>query len=270
MSTFVNLGLISLNSRLNEIDIILNEAKANFETNEQLYNTLCRSAQVLLSAHFEGYLKDLVRNSLDDINHFSSFKNANYNLKKILCEHFIFSNKEEKKGKEAYNRICELISVFESLDTKFKKEYFTYNDNHNPKASVLDKIAEQFGIKDFFKQLKKSNLDLIFSNTNVDNIEICNNIKNYLLSSTENYPYNTELSIFEIDEQKANSDNLWDTFLSEFLKRRHDIAHGKEIDNSVGHSVIESDKVKIEILGYAFTAFICDSVKPIVLSETIE
>ena len=133
----------------------------------------------------------------------------------------------------------------------------------------MDKIAAQFGIKNFFKQLKRSKLDLIFSNTNVDNIEVCQNIKNYLLSSTENYPYSTELTFFEIDEQKAVSDNFWDDFLSEFLKRRHDIAHGKEIDNSVGHSVIEADKIKIEILCYAFTAFICNKVNPVVLPETI-
>ena len=270
MNTFVNLGLISLNNRLHEIDIILNEAKVNIDTDEQLYNTLCRSAQVLLSAHFEGYLKELVNNALEDINHYSCFRDANNELKRRFCEYFIFQTKDESKGRENHVRITELIGIFNNLDTKFKKEYFSSGENHNPKASVLDKIAAQFGIKDFFRQIKKSNLDLVFSNTNAENIEVCERIKNYLLSTTINYPYITELKIFEIDVNKNDSDNLWDAFLSELLKRRHDIAHGKEIENSVGHSVIESDKVKIEILGYAFTAFICEKANPVVLTELVE
>lgn len=264
MSTFLNGGLISLNERLKEVELILNEAKANYEKNQPLYNSLCRAAQVLLTAHFEGYLKDLVKNSLDDINHFSNFKCTHFDLKKRFCEYFFSPFKEEKNSKDNHTRVTELIAVFDALDTKFKKEYFAvYTDNMNPKATVLDKIAEQYGVKKFFEQLKKSNLDLVFSNTNSDNIQMRNKIKEYLLKSTENYPYDIDLAYLEMDSTKTATDNLWDAFLSELLKRRHDIAHGKEIENSVGHSVIEADKIKIEVLIYAFTSFICVKANPI-------
>lgn len=264
MSTFINLGLISLDKRLSEVQLIIEEAKANFEVKDLLYKALCRSAQVLLSAHFEGYLKDLVKNSLDDINMYSSFKNSNIFLKKRLCEYFITTMKEEKPSKENHLKTKELINVFDNLETKFKREYFFYTENQNPKASVLDKIAEQFGVKDFFKQLKKSNLDLIFSNTNAENVLVCISIKNYLLETTDNYPFTTTLDFLEIDDLKIASDNLWDAFLSNLLKRRHDIAHGTEIDNSAGHATIEEDKVKVQILMYAFTAFICTMVNPVI------
>ncbi|MBK7636736.1 MAG: hypothetical protein IPJ13_22560 [Saprospiraceae bacterium] len=134
---------------------------------------------------------------------------------------------------------------------------------------MLDKIAEQFGVKDFFKQIKKSNLDLIFSNTNTENIEVCLSMKNYLLETTENYPFTTTLDFLEIDSTKVDADNLWDAFLSNMLKRRHDIAHGTEIDNSAGHVTIEEDKVKVEILMYAFTAFICTMTNPVMLITTV-
>ncbi len=256
------MGLVSLDKRLGEVNLILEEAESNFEVNDLLYKALCRSAQVLLSAHFEGYLKDLVKNSLEDINQYSSFKDSNFFLKKRLCDYFISAGKVEKSSKENHQRTLELIEVFDSLQTKFKREYFFYSDNKNPKASVLDKVAEQFGVKDFFKQLKKSNLDLIFSNTNAENINVCLSMKNYLLATTENYPFTTTLDFLEIDELKIDSDNLWDAFLSNLLKRRHDIAHGTEIDNSAGHRTISEDKVKVEILMYAFTAFICTKTNP--------
>lgn len=268
MDTFINLGLVSLNKRLKEIEIILKEAKNNFEKNEVLYNALCRSAQVLLTAHFEGYLKDLVKNALEDINQYSNFKSANFFLKKRYCEYFISPSKEEKNSKGNHLKITELIGVLDNLETKFSKEYFSYSENQNPKASVLDKIAEQFGIKDFFKQIKKSNLDLIFSNINSENVSVCENLKEYLLVTTSNYPYTTELDFLEIEDVKNDSDNLWDAFLSDLLKRRHDIAHGKETENSAGHSVIESDKVKIEILIYAFTAFVCISSNPTLILDS--
>jgi hypothetical protein len=262
MGTFVNSGILSLNRRFKEVDLILDEAKLNFERNEQLYNALCRSAQVLLSAHFEGYLKDLIRNSLEDINQFSSFKSSSKFLKQRLCEYFISPAKDERHSKNNHQKTKELIEVFDNLDTKFKREYFIGNENQNPKATVLDKIAEQFGVKDFFKELKKSNLDLIFSNTYPENVIRCNQIREYLIENTNTYPFNVSLDYLEINNAKVDSDNLWDAFLSEMLKRRHDIAHGTEIENSVGHSIIETDKVKVEVLIYAFTTYICLKCNP--------
>lgn len=262
MNTFVKDGIVSLNQRLQEVDLILDHAKLHIDSNEHLYKALCRSAQVLLSAHFEGYLKDLVKNAIEDINQYSTFKKCNFDLKKKLCEYFIDPPRDEKHSKSNYNKVKELIEVFDSLNTKFKREYF-YADNKNPKATVLDNIAKQFGVDHFFKQLKKTKLDLVFSNTNPENVILCTQIKEYILASTETFPYAILLDFLEINPDKPAADNLWDPFLSELLKRRHDIAHGTETENTVGHSIIESDKVKIEILSYAFTAFICIQCNPV-------
>lgn len=261
MGTFVNLGIESLGKRFDEIDLILNEASKNFEKNDSLYKAFCRSAQVLLSAHFEGYLKELIRNSLEDINQYSSFKNSNKELKKKLCEYYILAGGE--KGKGAYNlKVQEMIELFDNLDTKFKKEYFFGSDNNNPKASILERIAEQFGVKNFFSSLAKTNLSLVFSNTHPENIQLCNEFKEYLFKHTEIYPYTITLDFLEIDDEKADVD-LWKDFLSGMLKRRHDIAHGTETDNAVGHKTIQSDRIKVEILIYAFTSYICLKCNPV-------
>ncbi|MBT1710752.1 hypothetical protein KK062_21100 [Fulvivirgaceae bacterium PWU5] len=262
MSTFINLGLVSLNKRLAEVDIILQEARQHSDDNADLYNSLCRSAQVLLCAHFEGYVKDLVKNALEDINLYSDFRSSRSALKRRHCAYFVRVNAEEKDSKEHNKRVLELISEFEGLNAKFKKEIFSYSDNQNPKTSVLDKIAEQFGVKNFFKQLKKSNLDLVFSNTHTENLQLCQEIETLMLQRTSVYPYQTDLGYLEIDSEKSDSDNLWDVFISDFLKRRHGIAHGAELESTVGHSTIENDKTKIKVLLYAFTSFICIESNP--------
>ena len=242
--------------------MILKEAETHFDKNEQLYSALCRSAQVLLSAHFEGYLKDLIKNALDDINRFSSFGVSSNGLQRRLCEHFVISPGEDKTSKINNEKIKKLQEALTGLDIKFKKEYFSYDENSNPKATILDKYAEMFGVKNFFNQLKKSRLDLVFSNTKADNSVICREVEEYLLLSTANFPYTAEISFLSIDDTKSTSVTLWDDFLSGVLKRRHDIAHGRELENSVHHSVIEGDVLKIKLLVYAFTLFVCVIANP--------
>lgn len=143
MGTFVNAGLVSLNARFKEVELILQEANLHFDTNEDLYSALCRSAQVLLSAHFEGYIKELIKNALDDINLFSNFGASNDNIKRRFCEHFVINTviNEDKNSKINQDRIKKLMLELEGSKVKFKKEHFSYDDNVNPKASIRVVIA---------------------------------------------------------------------------------------------------------------------------------
>ena len=251
MATFFFNGLSSLDKRLSEIDLIVEEAKRHFNRNDQLYNVLCRSAHVLLLAHFEGYTKQIVRDCLDDVNLYS-FKVSKKPLKKKVCENFV-GNHDLK--------IKELMEVFESLGAKFKHEYFVFPEGKNPKASVLDKIVGNFGIENFFKKVKQSKLDLVFSNSVEDNLLLRNDFLERLKGWTENYPYSVDFSYLEIDEQKATDDNLWDSFLNDILMKRHAIAHGGH-EYSISHSELEMSKIKVEILIYVTAMFICNQCNP--------
>ena len=88
--------------------------------------------------------------------------------------------------------------------------------------------------------------------------------KNKLLTLTQAYPYNLTLEYLEIDQNNSTSGNLWNAFLSDMLKRRHDIAHGREIENASSSRQIKDDRIKVEILLYAFTTFICVNSNPII------
>lgn len=65
--TFINFLLNELDSRWNEISILLKTAKDYEKTNQVLHDAICRSVSVLMVAHFEGFYKDLIKNIIEDI-----------------------------------------------------------------------------------------------------------------------------------------------------------------------------------------------------------
>jgi hypothetical protein len=259
MSTFVQTGLNALSLRLAEIDILLEEAEKQFDENQDLYNAFCRSAQVLLISHFEGYTKDLIKNVLEDINYNSTFSASKNDLKRTFCLNFIPIDSNSGKANE--KKILELIETFDSLNAKFKKEYFLYLDNKNPKASVIENITMRFGIKNFFKIINKSDLDLVFSNTNVDNIMLRDSLKNIIEIATSSYPFGQNDILKSTKE--GNVEDFWKTFLDKILKNRYDIVHGNEILNASFYGHIMEDRIKVEILLYALTASICEQANPV-------
>jgi len=110
MSTFVFMRFESLQKRLDEIDLILSYASRN-ESSYELYTSLCRSAQVLLIAHFEGAIKEFTKDSLDDFNSsMYNFKDSPDALKLTFCSSFIAENADQRK---------KLLEIFNSLPVKY-------------------------------------------------------------------------------------------------------------------------------------------------------
>jgi hypothetical protein len=258
MVTFVNEGLNALNVRLAELDLLLSEASSHTDSNEKLYKALCRSTQVLLIAHFEGYIKDFVKDVLEDINYFSSFKDSGTKLKFTFCENFVTPKPD---GKINEKKVLELIEVFDSLGQKFNKKYFLFDNNKNPKESIIETITKRFGEDGFFKKMNNSVLQNVFSNTDQENKNLRNSIKSELETAVLNYPYNIPTNFLKVDLSKPITERLWEAYLSEALKRRHEIAHGSP-DNTISHTTIDNEKIKLEILMYAFTGFICQKCNP--------
>jgi hypothetical protein len=259
MATYFEVGLTSLKTRLVEFDLIVQEAQKHLTSNTPLHDALCRSAHILLIAHFEGYVKQIVKDCLDDVNSYSSFKQSKLHLKKKLCENFIPVLENNRSN---HKKIFELIEILDPLETKFKKEYFLHADNKNPKATVLDRIVKNFGVENFFNKVKQSKLDQVFSNTLDENIKLCDKFGNLLNKWTVQYPYNIDFKFLEIDQSKKTNDNLWDTFLNNILQQRHNIAHGTLTENSLSCKELQENKIKVQILIYALSMFICDQCNP--------
>jgi RiboL-PSP-HEPN len=88
----------------------------------------------------------------------------------------------------------------------------------------------------------------------------CSNPYASSLDFTEAFPYSVNLTIFGLDTSvtvKKGDRTLWETFLDDLLKRRHDIAHGSNMMNGISATEIMTAKAKVVVLQYAFAILLC-------------
>lgn len=254
INTYVGIGLNSFGERLKEVELLVGLAALNI-SNQELYDSICRSIQVFIVSHFEGAIKDFTRNVLDDINYHSNFKSANDSVKRTFCEHFM------KVDKGSYSEAVRirLIETFDKLPVDLSSEPFLVENNKNPSPNMISSVTKKFGILHFFSRLKGSDLEIIFEDVRTDIIELRDKLKKHLEDNTVNYPYTVNPQTFKLNE-KDNSRfniNIWTSFIDDFLQKRHEIAHGNTLLNSKSHNSIEKLSVKIEILIYGMYLIIC-------------
>lgn len=255
MITYVFLRFESLQKRLDEINLILDYASEN-ESRNELYTSLCRSAQVLLIAHFEGTIKDFTKDVLDDFNHSEyEFKDSPEALKTTFCSSFI--NKNNERESKLRKKILE---TFNSLPVMYNVEAFLYKENKNPNSYIVENVLQRFGVSKFLVQIENSDLDVAFQDSRSSMIEIRDKLKIHLRENVNSYPYTVDLELFNIHYNKnvdKSKKTMWHEFLDEIVKNRHTIAHGNTLESPCSHKEIEQAKLKIEILIYAFVLVLC-------------
>lgn len=259
--TFINLRFEQIEKRFKEIEVLLSLAFSH-ESNLDIYQTLCRSAHVLLVSHFEGLYREICRDIIDDINLNTKF----YEVKKIIfsthCEYYIHSN----ESAEAINNIkIKLWEAFKEYPSKLKVDPFIFVDNRNPTPQVMETILKKFGVKSFFLGIEGSDLDLVFEDQKSKTQKLRDKLFKYVNSATKNYPYTVDKSFYHpIDKEgKKKNKTLWEDFINTFLKERHNIVHGHILDNPYNHESLSQAKIKLEILLYAFIINLCSAANPV-------
>jgi len=246
--TFVFDKLDDLDRRLNEIDILLTQAAIN-QNNIDIYNVLCRSATVLLVAHFEGSLKDFGQAFLDDYNSKDIFRNAKIPIKRTFCEYFM-----EPSDKGTYNESLKdkLITYFDQVNINLNVDPFV-PDYGNPSPHHIETIAKKFGINNFFAQLGGSTLNIVFEQNMSNILVLKNDLRSEINTNINQFPYQINFNRFNIyDNARFKGTTLWHDFIDNLLKKRHDVAHGTVISNTINHTDLELSKLKIEILMYGY------------------
>lgn len=259
--------LQDLELRMNEIHLIINNAEKIEDSDSDFYATLCRAAQVLLSSHFEGYLREVITKIINDINDSGIlFNQINNNIQRDYCKNLVHFNENDKNSKENNNKIENLQKVLGSLQVNISPQFiaYAYNENENPKTQYIDRLAKLFSLKDIFKDLEYSIASNVFLNTYQENIILLDKLKSNIYYWSSCYPYLSSKDYLEINiPDNQNKTNLWGSFIDLFLKRRHDIVHGRETNNTVGHTEILHDLIKINILLIAYTILISFHANPI-------
>jgi hypothetical protein len=259
--TFVNARFEQIEKRFNEIQILLDLA-ASSRHDVEIYQALCRSAHVLLVSHFEGLYKEICRDIIDDINKHTKF----FEVKKVIfnshSEYFI-NNKESDKSINAIK--LKLFEAFKDYPSKLRVEPFLFVDNKNPTPEIIETILEKFGIKNFFWSIDGSDLDIVFEDQKSSIERVKNRLLSYLKIRTAVYPYTVDISFYNpvIKSNEGKRKTLWEDFLNNFLKERHNIIHGNTINNPNDNESLSKAKMKIEILIYAFIINICSAANPV-------
>ncbi|WP_139998271.1 MAE_28990/MAE_18760 family HEPN-like nuclease [Paenibacillus paridis] len=259
MSTSIHELSCSIDVRLNEVGLLLEKAE-EYKDNEAFYGALCRSSAVLLVAHLEGFIKEAAKALIDDMNSYSNFNELPQAIKRTYCTLFIPGDDTGNSDK----KIKKLIEVFDTLETKLKVDSFLFENNKNPSPTIIDKVCKNFGVKNIFSLLHNSRLDDVFSENKSETNELLNELKEHVISSVKNYPYNSDPTLFNISSDSAlnkRSRSLWQVFLDDLLMNRHTIAHGTSFLNTLSSEEIQVQKTKVEVLHYAIILVLTQCLK---------
>jgi hypothetical protein len=261
MQTFVGLQFDKMDERFNEIRALA-ELAAKYLAEPMIYRSLCRSAHVLLVSHFEGIYKDICRDVVDDINANIRFIEVKKDIFNTYCGYFIQKDEDVKFAQAIRQRLKEAL---EAHPAKLKVEPFLFVDNKNPAPAIIEAILTKFGVINFFWTIDGSDLDLVFEDQKSDTKRLRKRLWNYTKRNVSNYPYTVSEYFYNPVKKagKKSSKTLWETFLNEFLKGRHDIVHGDTVSNPISHEDIIDAITKIEILILVFIINVCSAANPL-------
>lgn len=260
MSTAVFEVLQEIPGRMAELTLLIDRAREHETKDKPFYNALCRSCAVLLASHLEGYLKDLTRAFVLDMNFYlGEFSKLPEGLKRSFCLKIAFYEGVDQK--EIESRAKKIKAFFEANSVEVDFSAFSYkeNPNKNPSSSVIDSAFDKLGMSSIVQSISPC-LDGVFDNDPRENYRIRSDLKRFR-SKTFEYPYRSLSDRYKFIQKpgkkaKGVSATLWETFIQEVMSRRHRIAHGDTIENEVSWEDLEQDIGKMEVLmlGLAFSA----------------
>jgi len=225
----------------------------------KLYNALCRSVTILIVAHLEGFVKDLIKNIVQDINRNCIFSNMPEALKRTYCKSYFGSNLDNKdKGYEA--KIKKLIEKFDSIGCSISHEPFLFPVNKNPNPHIISIIFNNTGIKDLFSCLHKSEFESIFSDSISELIEKNNTLKEEINEMVAIFPYDIDTEKYNLHKKSCSSKTIWEEFLDDINQKRHSVVHGNDFNNSVDVNELQIRKTKVVILQQLLIFIICHKI----------
>ena len=263
MSTYLLDFIEQLDEKWKEIDILLDEAKKHEESRSSLYNAICRSITVLIVAHLEGFTKDIVKAVIKDINQEYKFGQIPIAMQRTYCRKYI--GEATEKGGNHDHKINILIAKFSDMECGISYEPFLSYSNKNPKPNVIQKIFDNFGIKDVFKQLTGSIIDEVFSDSDRVIEEKIIALKKYVTENITTFPYTCSLDRLALIDNKNTSKtkkqrSLWESFLDDINHQRHEVAHGNNFENGESFGALNEIKNKVVYFQLELVSFMAVSL----------
>ena len=258
MSTFIKEYLNQLESQWKEVDILIGSANACEVQNPELFNAICRSTSVLIVAHMEGFIKDLTKNLVRDLNTNKEFNELPRAIQNTCCQGYL--GFDQSRIPKYHDSIEDLIShLSECTGYKINPESFLFDKNRNPKPDSIQEVFKRFGLKDVFKSLHNSLFDDAFESDS--RLHRLLNVAQYFVNrSVKVFPYKVSQDKCNFTAEKYVGRTLWQEFLDEINKVRHAIAHGNTFSNDENIEAIKRRRDKARLLQLVLIYISCCTV----------
>ena len=138
--SFLFSRLDSIEKRFQEVDLLLKFAEENQE-NDKVYPTFCRAAHIILVAHFEGAIKEICKDIIDDINYNNSFDTVPAKVFATYCEYFLVRENNNQFSSKGISTLREkLIAAFGNSRANLKVEPFISTEGRNLAPAIIENI----------------------------------------------------------------------------------------------------------------------------------
>ena len=257
MRTAVYNYIIELNERWKEVDILIEQAHLKADCDIDLYNALCRSVSILIVSHMEGFVKDITKNVILDLNYNLKFSLMPTSVKRTFCCKYLGADVGGNNRNKNIDLMIEDFSKYDQL--KISYEPFLFVDNKNPNPSNIKNVLSRFGVSDVFKNLHQSRFDSTFESKNKVNINL-RRLNKILLHVSSEFPYSADLKKFKLGNKKYNNRTLWEEFIDNLNHTRHKIVHGNTFDNLDSIQDIKLQQGKVRILQLLIVYVLCAKI----------
>jgi len=259
MTTFVNDYLSQLKEQWEEIDLLIEEAEKIIDSNTSLYNALCRSASILLVSHLEGFIKDMAKSLVQDLNTNLQFNEMPNKVRRTMCQKYLGFDKSISKNYDSL--LNELVlDLSESTDFKLSYEPFLFDKNRNPKPDSIKLVCDRFGLSNIFKNMHESIFDNVFESDK--KLEyLLRRFEVVVGLATKEFPYRAKINKFSLTPKALKGGRtLWESFLDDTNHVRHNIVHGNTFSNQGSVMELKRRVNKIKLFKLVVTYCLCATV----------
>jgi|GEM_PF-1287127 hypothetical protein len=217
-----------------------------------LLDSLCRSCCVLLVSHLEGFIKDVNKAIIADLNdNVGEFSSMPESLKRSFCEKIAFY--DGVPDDEKNERTKQLLAYFESNTVPINFSAFRYKEssNKNPTSNFIDNSFVKYGIHGLLNTLSKGLLYQVFENDihkDYKAVRHSRRDRNFLIK----FPYKIYPDYYKFQyknkKEATSTKSLWYDYIDHILNQRHKIVHGDTTENNSSILNLRKDIAKLNIL----------------------
>lgn len=232
MPTFLQELITTTDLRWKEVELLIEEADKH-DVGDVMYDSLCRSTSILMISHMEGFIKDLAKSLVDDLNRNLSFSDFPIPAKEaVAASYYSSAMTEEKDFRRFQMSLIKTLEDVSDFEVNVDAFLFAGNGNKNPKPDMILQVLRKFGVRDVFKHLHGSSYEDVFESSRAASRRL-SLLHRIVFRACNSFPYTASLTKSSgLISSNYQGQTVWQEFLNNINSRRHQIVHGNTFENT--------------------------------------